>query len=188
MKIKPGDVVGFSGTGKCSIFINLMSYGIPRWGISHVGIIGAYHGENLLFESTTLSNVPCVIQGKPFRGTQAVRLADRVAKYKGRIWLYPLYRKLYTAEADRLNEFLIEHIGLPYDHVGAINAGGEVWSWFGTHIREECLKRIFCSELCAAAHREIGLIRTNNVSSWNPNRFIRSERWHNILAQPRRLK
>lgn len=187
-EIKSGDVIGFSGKSWHNIFINLCSYGIPYWGISHVGIIGEYEGELLLFESTTLSNIPCVIQDKPFPGTQAVRLDDRLANYDGRVWHYPLYRRLFSAEAERLNQFLVDHIGISYDHIGAIRSGGQAWSWFESLLHEEDLDSIFCSELCAAAHREIGMIRTDNVSRWNPNRFIRLERRESILAKPWRLK
>lgn len=84
MDYKIGDVVAFSGFGRKSLFVNLVTYGFPWWHASHVGIIGEHNGELLLFESTTLSDVPCVIQGKPFKGVQAVRLKDRVATYRGR--------------------------------------------------------------------------------------------------------
>jgi len=187
-ELKVGDIISFSGWKLHSIIINLCSYGIPFLSASHVGIIGEYEGESLLFESTTLSTVPCVIQGKPFKGTQAVRLEDRLANYTGRVWHYPLYRRLFDAEAERLNQFLVGHIGISYDLIGAVRAGGEAWSWFESLLHDEDLGHIFCSELCAAAHREIGLIRTDNVSRWNPNRLIRHERWERILAKPWRLK
>jgi hypothetical protein len=170
------------------VLINLASYGIPFWSISHVGIIGEYEGELLLFESTTLSNVECVIQDKLFKGSQACRLDDRLDVYTGRVWHYPLYRRLFDAEAERLNQFLINHVGISYDHIGAVRAGGEAWSWFESLLYEEDLGHIFCSELCAAAHREIGMLRTDNVSRWNPNRLVRYERWERILAKPWRLK
>jgi len=187
-EIKVGDLIAFSGRSWKSAVINLCSYGIPWWSASHVGIIGEYQGELLLFESTTLSNIPCVIQGKPFKGTQACRLEDRIASYAGSIWHYPLYRDLFDAEFERLNKFLIDHIGILYDHIGAIRSGGAAWSWFESYIHDENLDSIFCSEYCAAAHCDIGMLRTGHVSRWNPNRLIRYERWERILVKPRRLK
>jgi hypothetical protein len=187
-EIKVGDIIGFSGYGWKSVLINVCSYGIPWWNLSHIGIIGEYEGELLLFESTTLSNLPCVIQGKSFQGTQACRLNDRVAAYLGSAWHYPLYRSLFGAEADRLNKFLIEHLGIQYDHIGAIRSGGAAWSWLESHLHSENLDSIFCSEYCAAAHRDIGLIQTDHVSRWNPNRFVRHERGEKILVKPWRLK
>ena len=37
--IKAGDIVGFSGPSWISAGINIATYGIPLWGISHVGIM-----------------------------------------------------------------------------------------------------------------------------------------------------
>jgi len=173
--IKAGDIIAFSGRGWDSILINLCSYGIPFWSISHVGIIGEHEAKLVLFEST------------PAQGLSTCD-EDRLADYPGRVWHYPLYRRLYAAESDRLNQFLMDHLGIPYDHIGAIRSGGAAWSWFESLLRDEDLSHIFCSELCAASHREIGMIRTDNVSRWNPNRFIRYERREKILAPPWRLK
>ena len=36
---KPGDLIGFSGDSPVSDAINLGTFGLPRWGISHVGIM-----------------------------------------------------------------------------------------------------------------------------------------------------
>jgi len=187
-KLQPGDIIAYSGAGWPSVIVNLGSYGIPWLHASHVGIIGEYKGEMLVFESTSLSNVPCVIQGKPFVGTQAVRLEDRMAAYKGRMWHYPLCRPLFDTENECLTEFLTAHIGIAYDLVGALRSGGVALSWFESWLRKEDLGLIFCSEFCVAAHRNIGLLRTDNVSRWNPNRFIRYERRENILLKPWRLK
>jgi hypothetical protein len=187
-RIKVGDIVSFSGDGWPSIVVNLCSYGIPWLHASHVGIMGEYKGELLLFESTTLSNLPCVIRGENFKGTQAVRLQDRVDSYKGSIHHYPLYRELYPDEANRLNAFLADHVHIPYDTIGAVRSGGAAWSWIESWLRDEDLSRIFCSEFCAAGHREIGMLRTDNVSRWNPNRFIRFQRREKALVKPWRLK
>lgn len=186
-KIKVGDVVGFSGFGRPSIIVNLVTYGIPWWNISHVGIIGEFEGKQLLFESTTLSNIPCVIQGEPFKGVQAVRLADRILSYNGKAWHYPVYRPLFGAEADRLNDFLIEKVGTPYDMTGGMRSAGVGLSWLEAKLRDEDLNLIFCSELVAAAYNLIGLIRTESASRWNPNRFIRHGRKTKTLRRPRRL-
>jgi len=188
MKIKTGDIVAFSGHGKTSCFVNLVTYGIPCWHASHVGIIGEYKGEHLLFESTTLSNVPCIIQKKHFRGVQAVRLGDRVKTYRGKAWHYPIYRPLYSFEEDRLNEFLISKIGTPYDKVGGMRSAGAGFSWIESKLRGEDLNLLFCSEYVAAAHRLTGLLRIENASRWNPNKLIRHERRVKILTRSRRLK
>ena len=70
--IKAGDVIGFSGNSWISGLINIGTYGIPFWGISHVGIMAhAADGRLLLFECTTLEDMPCEIAGECFNGTQA---------------------------------------------------------------------------------------------------------------------
>ena len=72
--LKAGDVIGFSGQSWISFLINIGTYGIPFWGISHVGIMAhAPDGRLLLFESTTLEDMPCEIGGECFNGTQATR-------------------------------------------------------------------------------------------------------------------
>lgn len=186
---KPGDIIGFSGECFTSDFINVVTYGIPRWGISHVGIMGeAGDGRLLLFESTTMDGLPCEITGKPFFGTQAHQLQDVVKVYRGKVWHYPLYRLLYENERQRLTQFLMDTIHTPYDEMGAFRSGGVGLSWIESLFREQDLTKIFCSEWCCAAHTAVGVFRTDNVSRWNPNRFVRTERRQGILLKPWRMK
>ncbi len=186
-EFKNGDLVAFSGFGRSSIIVNLVTYGFPYWSASHVGIIGTYRGEQLLFESTSLSNVTCVIQGKPFKGVQAVHLQDRLDTYQGRAWHYPLYRQLYSAEEERLNKFLLKKIGTPYDLSGGMRSAGVGVSWLESRMRGEDLSLLFCSEYVVAAHRRIGILRTDNASRWSPNKLIRYERREKILLRPGRI-
>jgi len=187
-EIKTGDIVAFSGFGHKSIIVNLVTFGWPFFWASHVGIIGEYEGEQLLFESTTLSDIPCVIQQKPFKGVQGVRLADRVKSYNGRVYHYPLYRPLFSFEFDRLNEFLLEKVGTLYDLHGGMRSATHGLSWLESRFSGEDLNYIFCSELVAAAHARIGLLQTSSASRWNPNRLIRYERRKGILKRARRLR
>jgi hypothetical protein len=76
--VKAGDVIGFSGNGFVSAIVNLATFGLPCWGISHVGVMAhADDGRLLLFESTSLENCPCEIYNEDFSGTQAHTL-DRI--------------------------------------------------------------------------------------------------------------
>lgn len=187
-EIKTGDVIAFSGFGHKSVIVNLVTFGWPYWWASHIGIVGEYQGEQLLFESTTLSDIPCVVQGKSIKGVQAVRLTDRVKSYNGRVYHYPVYRPLFGFESDRLNEFLLSKIGMPYDLHGGMRSATHGLSWLESRFKGEDLNYIFCSELCAAAHARIGLLQTTSASRWNPNRLIRYERRTGILKRPRRLR
>lgn len=186
---KPGDIVGFSGACFVSDLVNLATLGIPRFGISHVGIMAtATDGRLLLFESTTLEGLPDAITGEKFDGTQAHTLESELEIYKGKIWLYPLYRELYDAEQTRLTKFLMSTLGTQYDKLGAFRSGGVGFSWLESMLHEQNLHSIFCSEWIMAAYSKLGIHPTNNASRWNPNRAIHNLRRDEILLKPTRLK
>jgi len=186
--IQAGDIIGFTGDNWVSWGINLATYGIPWWSISHVGIMGEHDGRLLLFESTTLDDEPCEIAGKVFSGSQAHDLGTRLKGYRGKVWHYPLYRPLFDHERTRLTDFLHATLGLPYDTIGAFRSGGHAFNWIESHLQNEDLHSLFCSEWCAAAHADIGLFQTDSGSRWNPNKFTRAERRLGILKKPMRLK
>lgn len=187
--VKAGDVIGFSGYSWISAAINIGTYAIPLLGISHVGIMAHDDkGRLLIFESTSLDDLPCEISGEVFTGTQAHKLEDILKAYKGRAYHYPLYRPLYPNEDERLTQFLMETIHTPYDMMGAFRAGGVGLSWFESLLRPQDLSTIFCSEWIAASLAVIGVFQTTNASRWNPNHLIRRLRWNGVLCKPRRLK
>jgi hypothetical protein len=186
--VKSGDLIGFSGRSGLSDLINVVTLGLPRWGLSHVGILAEHKGELLLFESTTLDQLPCVIRGECFNGTQAHRLDDVLASYEGRVWEYPLSRPLYADESQRLSDFLVRTIGVPYDKLGAVRSAGVGLSYVESLLRPEDLRSIFCSEWLAKAYCEIGLLPTDNASRWNPNRLAHRLRQYHITLPRHRLK
>ena len=187
--VKVGDVIGFSGNGWVSGLVNVGTYGLPGWGISHVGIMAhAADGRLLLFESTSLEAFPCEISGEKFSGTQAHTLAKIVDVYDGKVWHYPLTRPLYEYEDARLTEFLMATIHTPYDMMGAFRSAGVGLSWLESCLREQDLHMIFCSEWCAAALTDIGLFHTANASRWNPNKLTRCLRREGLVHKPRRLR
>jgi len=186
--MKPGDVIGFSGQSWISAAINIGTYGIPFWGISHVGIMAkASDGRLLLFESSE-DDIPCAISGERLVGTQAHVLDDVLKVYEGKVYHYPLYRLLYPNEDTRLTRFLMETIHTPYDLMGAFRSTGVGISWIESLFRPQDLNMIFCSEWVASALSMIGVFPTSNASRWNPNRLIRHLRWNDVLFRPRRLK
>jgi len=191
--MKPGDVIAFSGANLTSDFLNVVTYGVPRFSISHVGILADY-GINeirstLLFESTTLNSTPCVIQGRPIRGAQAQYLNTRLLHYEGKIWHYPLSVGLTKEQSQRLTDYLVGMLGTPYGEIEAVRSGGIAWSWLENRLHGPAnYAAIFCSEWVAAAHNKIGLFPTDNPGKWNPNRLIRAERKLCLLDAPKRLK
>ena len=183
---KPGDILGYCGYNLTSQLINLVTYGFPFNGLSHVDIIGEYDGELLCFGSTTLTDQPCHIQGKEVAGVQAHLIEDRVKAYSGKVWHYPL--RNHDFEITELTDFLVGHLGAPYDYYGAYKSGGYLWSKLRGTFDEPSLTSIFCSEFCAAAHKHLGIFRTRNESHWNPNSFCRKERKELILEMPERIR
>jgi hypothetical protein len=187
--LKAGDVIGFSGNSWISALINVGTYGIPFWGISHVGVMAhAADGRLLLFESTTLENMPCEISGECFNGTQAHDLTKILQAYAGKVWHYPLYRPLYEHEDRRLTEFLMATIHTPYDAMGAFRAAGVGLSFVESLFREQDLHMIFCSEWVAAAYADLGLMPTVSAARWNPNHLCRMLQYKELVFKPRRLR
>ena len=177
--IKPGDVIGFSGRSWLSTGINVATFGIPLWGISHVGIMGYESGRsgNLdLFDST----------GK--YGVGYWRLNQTIREYNGRMWLYRLSRPLFLHEVTRLTMRLTQLWGRKYDAAGAMRAGGALWSAVQGVIRGEDLTSLFCSEFVAEQLSYIGVFPTSNASRWSPNHLVRKMRRMGILDPPVRLK
>jgi hypothetical protein len=185
--MKAGDLVGFSGDTIVSDVVNLATLGIPRWSISHVGIMAEYQGQLLLFESTTLEGLPCEITKVQWSGTQAHKLDDVLRAYRGKVYEYPLARPLYPFESERLTGFLNHTLHLPYDQVGAMRSAGVGLSWIESLLRPEDMRTIYCSEWVAKALNEIGLHTTDDASRWSPNKLIRRLRRREILLKPHRL-
>jgi len=197
--MKPGDIIGFSGGSWISGGINVVTYGVPYWSISHVGIIGEDHRQDLLeltskpprlllFESTEFPcGTPCEITGEPICGTQAHDCRWVVNQYKGSAWHYRLTRDLYPHERVRLSRYLNETCGTPYDVLGAMRSGGMLFAWAEALFRTQNANKLFCSEWVAAASQNVGILQTASFSGWSPNylcRYLRRQGW---LHKPERL-
>lgn len=191
-KMKSGDGVGFCGYSPLSLTINVGTGGLPFWpfdGISHIGTLARYKGQLELFECTTLDNLPCLIQGRPVKGTQCVHLEERIDTYRGRVFHFPLYRRLYEAEVKRLSEFFIARIGRGYDALEAFEAGGccGLLYWLSRPFHPPS-RAYFCSKESAAGWSDCGICPMADARRWNPNRLIRHLRRHEILLPPVQLK
>lgn len=165
--------MSFSGHNLSGLIINLGSFGIPFFGLSHIGIAANYLGTLRLFESTSLNDTPCLIQGKNVSGSQVQDLDVRVAAYPGTVKRIPLKRKLTLGQSRQLTEYLVENAGQPYDYLGAERSGGILWARLQRFFHEESAESLFCSEWVALALRQIDVFRTGNASAWNPNSLYR---------------
>lgn len=179
--LKVGDVLGFSGSGFISDFINCVTFGIPRKGLSHVAIVAPWKGDLILFESTTLDTEPCLITGKHTRGVQAHPLTAYEG-YDGRVYLYPVITSVKEAA---LEKFVSETIGRPYDTFGAFRSGG---LGLRASLAAMDLRTLFCSELVAASLSVSSGWRCGNASSLNPNHMAHDAIRDNVLGNPVRLK
>jgi len=206
--LKAGDVLGFSGDSWWSAGINMATYGLPWWSLSHVGIVaevpryplwpdglpGGFYlcppraGTLVLFESTMSCSLECYFRDEITKGVQGHKPADRIAEYKGKVWHYPLYRELRLLESERLFHYLLGHLGTNYDAIGAFRAGGIGFSWLESLFRPEDLTSFFCSEYVHAAQKHIGLLNGSSASRWSPNLLVRRERRDGVLLEPRRFK
>lgn len=189
MEFKAGDIIGFSGDTPVNDLINVATWGVPRWGLSHVGIVAPYDYALALFESTSLAPAgsKCIVQRKHVKGVQAHWLSD-VRMRTGKIWHYPLSRALSDDESKRLTEFLLSQIGRGYDFRGAARSGGGVMLRAAALLfKQESLDDEFCSELTAAAYSALGLLPTRNASAYNPNSFTRHARRAGVLQSPARV-
>ncbi len=174
---RPGDVIGFSGNSWVSAGVNLCSFGIPLWGLSHVGIVGnAFRADLELWDSASGF------------GVRHQRYSTGIELYEGKAWLYRLARPLYPHECGRLRSHLDSMLGLPYDTKGALRAGGLLWAAVQGRIRGESLTSLFCSEFVAEQLSHIGVFNTTNASRWSPNHLMRTLRRLGIVQKPARLK
>jgi len=154
--IKSFDIFLFSGKGRISEWIKWATG--SDW--SHVGLSLCLHQYDcvVLFESTTLSNLPDLISGTATKGVQLVNLSLRLNDYDGDIGWRPVSgprrRKMKSAAMDFVREF---H-GTPYERSqielikSAFDFGGRLTE------NQEDASSIFCSELAAMLFRHVGIM------------------------------
>lgn len=191
MKIQAGDIIAFSGSDWVSDAINLVTWGLPRRGIHHVGIVSLVHNEPVLYEAMSSADYrgPCCRTGRKVAGFQAHPLREILETVKGqRIYHLPLRRPLYPHEEMRLQEYLDSLLGTPYDRLGAFRAGGIFLRSVASLIHRECLSSLFCSEVAAAALSWIGVFQTRTASRWSPNALCRRLRYEGVCGEYRRIK
>ena len=186
--VKPGDILGFSSHSLMGLGINLGTWGVPFWGLSHVGIVVRIGGDGprVLAESTMTCPAPCEIQSKVVQGVQVHRIADRVRLYRGKVWRYPLARALCPIAERQLWEFTEAYLGASYDAIGAFRSRDTVLGILERHFRPENLMALFCSEFVAAGLRHIGLFPTDKADRWNPNSLCRRLRRIGLYLKPER--
>jgi hypothetical protein len=181
--METGDILLFQGKGLISAAI--MHFTKSPW--SHVGMVIKSDIGVLVWESTTLSNIPDIVSGKCRKGVQLTSLADRISAYDGIIG----YRKLTTErDADfhaKLAEFRAECRGKPYEknRMELIRSAldGKLFAQ-----NTEDLSSLFCSELVAEMYQRWGFMPDSIPSNeYTPadfaaySDFIGGSLSHNII-------
>ena len=173
-----GDVVGFSGRSLVSDFINVSTFGIPRWGISHVGIV-CEEPRNFSLQ---------LAESADGFGVRRVPLHSAIKDYDGRVWRYGVKKMLRLYQRRSLAVCIRKLLDRPYDARGAVQSGGRLWSWIQSVCRGEDLTNLFCSEFVAEVLSEAEIFKTENSSRWNPNHLVRELQRRGIVNEPKRLK
>jgi hypothetical protein len=214
MRFEPGDLLLFYGRDLSSRVIEWATRG-P----SHVGIVCPHRlppdlspaggsgaagtgGEErretlaprpddtlLLFESTTLCDLPCLLTGRPIQGVQAHDPARRIATYRGAVARLRLTRawRLNVHEIALLHEWLMGVASEPYDLRGALISGTRLFKWSALMPYPD-LESLFCSELCAAALMRLHRMPLENPSAFNPASLVREVRRCGTYGAPRFVK
>ena len=178
---QPGDLVFFAGRGLESRWIALVTCTPWQWAqrtpFSHVGICARdphNRGRVLIFESTTLCDLPCAITGKKEKGVQAHFPSERIRNYPGKVWrLAPtIHYALKWQQGARLTDFLMSEIGKPYDYEGAMISATNwlrLCEWM-----YPTLDKVFCSYLCMAALKYCEMVDKDlNPRAYSPARMAR---------------
>jgi hypothetical protein len=181
--IRPGDMLCGSGNGLLSAAINVGTFGWPcrplAWrGYSHTAVVAKdVEGTPVVWESTSLSKCPCVRCHRTHDGVQSHWLYSWILGYAGAVWHFALSEWLERDQQIALAEYLEKLHATKYDALGAFRARqtplSAVERLLGWYSRES-LDRLYCTEIVAAADRQIGLQKTPNASRWNPNSYARA--------------
>lgn len=148
-----GDLVLFSGKGLVSGTIRLFTGSC--W--SHVGLVirDPHSGEPLLLESTVTDESSDLVLGRPVRGVQMVRLADKLAVYEGRVAL----RRLELEQRSPGFEEELRELAEIWRY-----RGYKSFTWtllldlLSGNRRPPRVHRVFCSELVAEIYKRLGLM------------------------------
>ena len=183
-----GDLLFFLGDDELSQAIAWKTATWAQWlfglSFSHVGICasvgpsmivqGATDGV-LLFESTTLCELPCIFAKTKVSGVQAHLPQQRIDAYPGKVWRMRLTEPLDGEESGKLTGFLTDKLGRPYDAERAALLAGRrfVYDFQGLAPTHDSL---FCSELVSAACKRVDRIVPRGIDpeSYSPNLLARA--------------
>lgn len=165
-----GDIVLFAGRGLVSGTIRLFTR--SRW--THVGmVLRGDDGELLLLESTNTDEAPDTVLGRPVRGVQVVRLAEKLAAYDGAVAL----RRLELDERPPAFDEAVRDIALLWRYRGYKDFTATLLlDLLSANRRPQRVHRLFCSELVAETYKRLGIMcRKVRSSRYVPGDFARDQ-------------
>jgi hypothetical protein len=160
--MRTGDCIAFSGKGHFSEIIKWRS----RSQVSHVGKVLLTPGAGvqldervMLCESTTSKTTPDSRFPEVIKGVQLHYLRQSLLLYEGEAWWYAIKAPLSIDQTDKMVNWLTaQHVKrVPYDLAQALGAGVDFWDRLGFSNTND-FDKLFCSELCAKADVEAGLL------------------------------
>ena len=175
-EIQPGDILGGSSCTWQGLLINFGTCSFVGNGLSHVMMVTNHLQFNrpVLCEATSQCDLPCIVQGRKVSGVQFHHIRERVIGYPGKIWWYRLRTPLNVMQRATLSAFCQSITGREYDWLGAARARHTVLATIEREIQGEDLRKLFCSETCAAGWETVGVLPNDmNASAWSPNRLGR---------------
>lgn len=169
-KMRPGDVIAFSGNGEIAQIIKLAT----RSQVSHAAVIlqtklliadqpqGGYF--NQIIESTLING---------FYGVSINRLSDRLVDFDGEIWWLPLSNEVRAKmNGQTFYDFLLHQEKKPFDTLDGIKSSIDIFDKIPLLSRltrnNEDFASFFCSELVAAGLEASGAIPRINASEVTP--------------------
>ncbi len=156
-----GDLMLFNGQYEGSKFIELLEG--SEW--SHVGMIVKLDDmdEPLIWEATSLTNLPDVIFHDKKKGVKLVKLEDRMAHYGDELKKYEAanfgYRKMNVERTAELNKRVLE-LNKEYHGIEDPSFWQMIWdAVLGRYLRISVpLDKFFCSEFVAEMYLKLGFI------------------------------
>lgn len=167
---RSGDLVLFAGRGLISATIRFFTR--SRW--THVGLVlRADDGELLLLESTNTGESSDIGLGRPVRGVQLVRLADKLAAYDGAVAL----RRLEMDERPPGFDEAVRDIATLWRYRGYKDFTTTLLlDLLSANRRPQRVHRLFCSELVAETYKRLGIMcRRARSSRYVPGDFAREQ-------------
>ena len=174
-QVEPFDIFLFSGKGFISRSIQLFT-GSP-W--SHVGLALRLPGYdfNLMYESTTMSNVPDLATGARVKGVQLSHLSQRIDAYDGKVaWRHisgPRPVDIYDKAATLVREFA----GRPYEE-NQLELIRSALDTFTLKQNQPDMSSVFCSELAAYILRAVDFMHEGlPANEFTPADFANQRNW-----------